>query len=255
MLTKSSSRFFIVVMLCMTMPIRQVFASMPEIRPLPMQQMDVTAPFSVNRSVDFSRVHFVEMDPVVLDSKVLDSLILETEEDVVLPGITTGTTFDNIEEELQDELLIPGQERTGINKKRIMIGVGLLLAVSLITALFAFLASGSGSGSGTGAGGGAGSGDGNPGGDPNAGTGEGGNGGNGGAPDGSGGDFFGAFGAAPPGGGSGDGDGTGDGSFSQLSLFSSLPLPYDDTAVPEPATMLLTLLGLGLPLIRKRFTK
>lgn len=218
--TLKKIRFAMIIVLCLTLPIRQVFASMPEIRPLAMDTVNTAVSLPAETRVELSELHFVQHDPVLVDGKVIDA-ILGTEEEVI-PGLPTGLTIDNAEEQLQDELLIPGHERSGL-KHKLIIGATLLLAASLIVALLSMLGGG-GSGAGSGSGG---------------------NGGSGGGAGGS--DviipLFGPLNDENNDGASEDGNGN---SFNKSSFPSNVPNN------PEPTSMLLTLLGLGLPFLRKR---
>jgi hypothetical protein len=247
MVTPKITRLFIIVVLCLTMPIRQLFAAMPEIRPISLNHVEMAVSQSMQTQLDLTKIHFVEYDPVIVDSKVLDAILGGDDEEAIIPGLPNGLTFDNAEEKLQDDLLIPGQERNG--RKKLVIGLTLLLAASLITALFAFLAgSGSGAGSASAAGGGGfGPSGNNPSGDSGAGDGDGGSGGPGGNDPKN--DIFGP--GIPP--TDPTGGNPGNNPTQQLQLLNSFA-PFSSVPNnPEPATMLLTLLGLGLPFLRKRF--
>ena len=249
---KHSIKPFFIILLCLTLPVRQATASISEVRPM----LGDSVSGSINTAfqspvVDYSAVNFVESDPVMADTAIVDAILGESEEDIVpeVPG-TSGVTFDNIEETLQDDMLIPQHEGFGI-KHKIFIGLTVLLSLSVILALVGILAHGFG-----------------------------GFGGRSGVFGGSGNGFFPQgpsnsnpfFKEVPPftdpvetGGedkffgplfekqNSKDENNTGE----QLRFFNTngaYPHPSGVPCNPEPATMLLMLLGLGLPFLRKKLS-
>lgn len=224
------------VMLCLTVPVWELHASVPEIHGM---VGNFVPSFSVPAGgslVDWQSAVDVEHDlPAVADPKLIEALF-PSEVSAPLGGKSIQELKEEeLEEVITDELVL-GTQTSYWNRARKIFGIMMLAAI--LTSLL-ILFSGAGAGAGEGGGSGSGGGDNNNF-NSNVPPGGGGAGGSGG---GAGGGGTGGTGGAGGGGGEGGGGGT----FNTNRTF-----PSDFPSNPEPSTFLLFGLGM-LALLRRKF--
>lgn len=236
-------KFFLGLLLCMTLPVWGVHAAIGDVQlpwiPASPTSMDI-------RTLGPNDWNISTHEIIVTDNPIdfhpvqdYDFLVSQ------LQAEDKAITIDQIVEEIPQQIENQGTSgRFWTGRRTLIIGGTVILAAVLVGIFLALAGSGSGSGATSAAGGGASGGAGGPNDFDNlpGGGGEGAPGGDGGGgsggPEGSNSLF--------PGGGGAGGDGEGDESYSgDEGNRSSIP------SNPEPSTMLLVSLGLALPFIRK----
>lgn len=223
------------VMLCLTVPVWELRASVPEIHGMVGNFMPSFSVTEGETLVNWQSVADVEADlPAVADPKLVEALFPSPVEAPLGGKSIQEIKEEELEETLTDELIL-GDQVSYWNRTRKIFGF-ILLAAILSSLLLLF----TGAGAGAGEGGGSGSGGGDNGLNsqlpPGGGGGSGG--GSGGGAGGAGGSGGGGAGGA--GGGSGGGSGGGGG------------LPANFPSNPEPSTFLLFGLGM-LAFLRRKF--
>lgn len=236
-----SLKTFTAALLCALLPGWSLYAAVPDM-PIAFNPAFFKIEEPVETFVGWEQIVMEDSTPAVVAPEIVSALFPEADD--AIPQITEASvsmedlSSAELEEKLQDELIIEGEESEGKGSRKLRIIGGLLLLGGGIAALLMLL-----SGGGSGGGSGSGSGDG---------------GGNGGTTNsnnippvgGGGGAGGGGTGGGSTGGGGAGGAG---GSGGNITPFTFTPFnPASIPNNPEPSSLLLIGLGLLLPFFRRK---